>query len=103
MSLTFPSIFLGLVVSTLYGVIFHFLVGGKLWRLLLYIVIGWVGFWAGHFLAEVWDWTFIQRRAIAPGYGNDCQRFAPGCRSLVEPDRLSGRRQGKPRNKLIVW
>jgi uncharacterized membrane protein YeaQ/YmgE (transglycosylase-associated protein family) len=59
MSLTLPSIFLGLVVSTLYGVIFHFLVGGKLWRLLLYIVIGWVGFWAGHFLAEVWDWTFI--------------------------------------------
>lgn len=56
--MTLPAFFLGFIVSTLYGALFHLLRGGSAGRLLLYIVLGWAGFWAGHFGAELLGLTF---------------------------------------------
>lgn len=56
--MTFPSLVLGTVLSTLYGAFFHLLRGGGIGRLLLYLILGWVGFWAGHALADHFAWTF---------------------------------------------
>lgn len=53
-----PVLLLGLVVSTLLGAAFHLWRGGKAGRLLLYLILSWLGFWAGHLLAGSLGWTF---------------------------------------------
>jgi uncharacterized membrane protein YeaQ/YmgE (transglycosylase-associated protein family) len=50
--MTIPTLFLGLVLSTLYGSAFHFWRGGNAGRLLLYLVLAWVGFWLGHLIGN---------------------------------------------------
>ncbi len=57
--MTIPAFFLGVLFSTMYGVIFHLIKGGNLYKLVLDIVLGWLGFWTGHFLAGQLGWTFL--------------------------------------------
>ncbi len=57
--MTLPSLILGVIFSTLYGAIFHLVKGGNLSKLLLDIILSWLGFWTGHFLAEKLGWTFL--------------------------------------------
>ena len=54
-----PSVLFGFLVSTLYGAVFHLWRGGGAGRLLLYLISGWLGFWAGHLLAAQIGWTFF--------------------------------------------
>ena len=56
--MTLPSYFLGLIISTLYGSAFHLWRGGGFGRLILYLLLGWGGFWAGHFIANYFGWSF---------------------------------------------
>jgi uncharacterized membrane protein YeaQ/YmgE (transglycosylase-associated protein family) len=56
--MTLPSFLLGMLISTLYGIVFHFWKRGGLGRMLFYLFLGWAGFWAGHFLASRLDWQF---------------------------------------------
>jgi len=44
---------LGFLISTIYGALFHLLVGGKPRRLLLYVLASWIGFVLGHFLGDL--------------------------------------------------
>ena len=53
-----PTLLFGILISTLYGALFHLWRGGSLGRLILYLVLGWLGFWAGHLLANLWGLTF---------------------------------------------
>ncbi len=53
-----PMLLLGLIISTLFGALFHLWRGGGSGRLLLYLILSWVGFWAGHLLAAQLGWTF---------------------------------------------
>jgi uncharacterized membrane protein YeaQ/YmgE (transglycosylase-associated protein family) len=48
----------GFIISTLLGSLFHLVRGGSAGRLLLYLILGWAGFWLGHILAQQFDWTF---------------------------------------------
>lgn len=57
--MTLPAIIFGLIASTLYGAIFHLIRGGNFGRLILYILLGWIGFWIGHFIAEWLGWEFL--------------------------------------------
>jgi hypothetical protein len=50
--MTLPSFLLGATIATLLGAAFHLWRGGGLGRLILYLVLAWLGFWAGHFLAS---------------------------------------------------
>ncbi len=45
--MSIPTLFLGLVLSTLYGALFHLWRGGNAGRLLLYLILAWIGFWVG--------------------------------------------------------
>ncbi len=54
------NILLGFILATLYGAAFHLYKGGSIWRLLLYIAFAWIGFWGGHFLADLLGWTFLR-------------------------------------------
>jgi uncharacterized membrane protein YeaQ/YmgE (transglycosylase-associated protein family) len=53
-----PSLLLGGLLSTLYGAIFHLWRGGGFFRLLFYILLGWIGFWCGHAFANAMHWTW---------------------------------------------
>lgn len=53
-----PALLLGFIISTLYGALFHLWRGGSAGRLLLYLILGWVGFWGGHFIASHFGWKF---------------------------------------------
>jgi hypothetical protein len=61
--MTLPAILFGIVLSTAYGTAFHFWKGGNLKKLLLYILLAWVGFWSGHFAGAALGWTFA---AVGP-------------------------------------
>jgi hypothetical protein len=43
-----PSVTFGFIIATLYGAVFHLIVGGDARRLALFLVAGWLGFALGH-------------------------------------------------------
>ncbi|MFH1524049.1 MAG: hypothetical protein ABIF04_03715 [Chloroflexota bacterium] len=61
--MTFPAILFGVVLSTAYGTAFHFWKGGGLNKLLLFIVLAWLGFWIGHIIGGLIGWSFA---AVGP-------------------------------------
>lgn len=56
--MTVPALLFGILVSTMMGAMLHVLVDGGLWRLSLYIILAWIGFWGGHVLGSTLGWTF---------------------------------------------
>jgi hypothetical protein len=58
MSGTASSLILALLLATAYAALFHFLTGGSLRRLVLYILTSWLGFAVGHIVGQVlrFDW-----------------------------------------------
>ena len=65
--MTLAAILLGFIVSTLYGSIFHLWRGGGAGRLLLYIILGWAGFWLGHFLGDHFGIFFLSIGSLRLG------------------------------------
>ena len=57
--MTLPAVIFGIITSTLYGSVFHLIRGGNLGRLILFIILGWLGFWIGNFTAEWLGWEFL--------------------------------------------
>lgn len=55
MSGTIVSFILGFLLSTSFACLFHLLVGGAANRILLYIVMANIGFFAGHFFGQGMD------------------------------------------------
>jgi len=53
-----PNLLLGFVISTLYGALFHFWKGGSIYRLVLLLVLSWLGFWVGHFAGVFLNLSF---------------------------------------------
>lgn len=53
-----PMFLLGFVLSTLYGALFHLWRDGGAGRLILYLLLSWGGFWAGHFIAAYFNLGF---------------------------------------------
>jgi hypothetical protein len=56
--MSIPGIFLGLILSTLYGALFHLWRGGNAGRLLLYLLLAWIGFWLGHLVGNFLNSSF---------------------------------------------
>jgi len=56
--MSIPGLFLGLVLSSLYGALFHLWRGGHAGRLLLYLILSWLGFWIGQFLGNLMNISF---------------------------------------------
>jgi hypothetical protein len=66
--MTLPSLFLGIVLSSLYGVVFHLWKGGSLKKLFLFLILAWVGFWAGHLLSASLGWPFLTIGPLNAGF-----------------------------------
>ena len=56
--MTLPALLFGFLVSTFVGAAFHLWKGGGFGRLLLYILLAWIGFWGGHVLGTRLGWSF---------------------------------------------
>ena len=55
-AVTFPSFLFGVLVATFYGVFYHLIRSGGVWRLLLYIVLSQIGFALGYYLGVWRNW-----------------------------------------------
>ncbi len=62
--MTLPAFLFFSLVGILYGTLFHLWRGGNAGRLLLYVLLGWSGFWVGHFLGGYLRWTFWHFGAV---------------------------------------
>ena len=90
--MTLPVLVLGLVVSSLYGAAFHLWQGGGPGKLILYLILSWVGFWIGHLVGGLLGWTFLSVGPIHLGLATVFSLiFLAGGHwlSLVEVDRAS--------------
>ena len=56
--MSIPTLFLGLILSTLYGALFHLWRGGNAGRLLLYLILSWIGFWLGQLIGNYLNLSF---------------------------------------------
>lgn len=66
-SMTLPTLLLGLVISSIYGAAFHLFLGGNLGRLLLYLILSWIGFWLGHTIGNYFDLAFLSLGTLRLG------------------------------------
>jgi uncharacterized membrane protein YeaQ/YmgE (transglycosylase-associated protein family) len=53
--MTLPSLILGIIISSLYGAIFHLWRGGDGGKLFLYLVFSWIGFWLGQIIGNTFS------------------------------------------------
>ena len=91
--MTLPAFLFGLLISTLMGAVFHLWKNGGLGRLLLYLILAWVGFWAGHLLANRFSLTFGSVGPLHLGMG-----LLVGAASLFAGYWLSLIRQEEPKH-----
>jgi hypothetical protein len=61
------TIIFGIVLSTLYGALFHFLRGGSNRKLLINLLLAWAGFWLGDTLGWYLGWTFASVGTLNAG------------------------------------
>lgn len=57
--MTLQTIVFGFAIASFLGSLFHLIRGGGIGKLVLYILLSWIGFWAGNFLAKQNGWTFV--------------------------------------------
>lgn len=57
--MSLPAFLFGSMIAVLFGAGFHLWKGGNLGRLLIYLLFGWLGFWAGHLLASLSGWQLL--------------------------------------------
>lgn len=50
--MNFPGVVLGLLISSSLGLAFHLLRGGRLTRMLMYLLAAWISFGVGHLAGE---------------------------------------------------
>ncbi|MGD2026781.1 MAG: hypothetical protein PVI99_03115 [Anaerolineales bacterium] len=65
--MTIPAFLLGSVIAAFIGALFHFIRGGALGRLVLFLVVSEISFWFGHFVADIIGFTFLSLGAIRLG------------------------------------
>jgi uncharacterized membrane protein YccC len=58
--MTLPSLLLGLLLASASGFLFHLIRGGRIPRLLLYLITAWGAFFIGHFISELLDWRLMR-------------------------------------------
>ena len=59
-----PTLIFGALLSTMLGAGFHLWRGGGGGQLVLDLLLGWLGFWAGQWIAEQMGWTFASLGAL---------------------------------------
>lgn len=50
-----PIFTFAFIIATMYGAAFHFIMGGDVRRLALFLLTGWIGFGIGHYVGQAFD------------------------------------------------
>jgi len=58
-NITLPAFVFGLLLGGLYGAAFHLWKDGGLFRLVLYLFLGCLGFWVGHLVGALINWSLF--------------------------------------------
>ena len=58
--MTIQGAFLGLVIATLCGLLYHLVRGGPLRRLSLFVATAWVSFFSGHLVGNWIHWSALR-------------------------------------------
>ena len=64
MSTTASGLVLGFLLATLYGAGFHFIMGGRPGKIILYMTASWVGFAFGHFVGDFFGIETLKLGAV---------------------------------------
>ncbi len=67
--MTFPALVFSVFLAALFGSLLHLWRGGPLWRLVLYLALSEIGFFAGHYIDEIFSINFINLGSIHLGFG----------------------------------
>lgn len=89
--MTAPSAFLGLLIAAALGFLFHLVRGGRLVRLGLYLGTSWIGFFAGHFVGEWWNWRMLRLGSL-----NLFASLLGAALGLIAASILAGPERGRP-------
>ena len=57
--MTFPALIFALLIASLYGALYHLIRDGGLGRLILFIILSWIGFTLGHFVGLWKEWSLF--------------------------------------------
>jgi hypothetical protein len=68
-SMTLPTLFLALLISFLFGALYHFVRGGSGWRLLFYFGMSTLGFALGQLLSRWLGWMMFRFGSLEIGVG----------------------------------
>jgi hypothetical protein len=67
--MTFPAIIFSFFIASLFGSLLHLWRNGGLFRLVLYLVLSWIGFFGGQIVAEILNIRFLDMGTIHLGMG----------------------------------
>lgn len=67
--MNFPAFLMGMLISSIIGLLFHMWKDGGTGRLLFYLILAWAGFWAGHFGGNAVGWGFLYIGPLNFGFG----------------------------------
>ncbi len=67
--MTIQAVLLGIVTPIFLGAVFHLWRGGATWRLGLYIVLAFAGFWIGHLAGTNLGAEFLKVGSLQMGVG----------------------------------
>jgi hypothetical protein len=59
-----PNVTFGFIVATLFGAVFHLVVGGDARRLALFLLAGWVGFAVGQIFGTLFEINILNIGAL---------------------------------------
>lgn len=65
--MTLPTLLLGAILATLYGALYHLVRNGGFRRLLLFIVLAWIGFITGQVAGAALNFTWFEIGALLTG------------------------------------
>ena len=67
--MTIQAVLLGIVTPIFLGAVFHLWRGGATWRLALYIILAFIGFWVGHLAGTNLGSEFLKVGSLQMGIG----------------------------------
>jgi hypothetical protein len=66
--MTIASYFLGFVLSSLLGFAFHLWKGGTIGKIVLYLILSWIGFWGAQILGTSMEIDFLMVGSLLVGF-----------------------------------
>ena len=59
----------GWILATLLGAVFHLWKDGSFWKLVIYIILSWIGFFLGQLIAKIAGFNFMNVGSLHLGGG----------------------------------